>query len=128
MNLSLRCAIALAAFSAIAAGAHAETKNVITTLVEAIEIQVKSTVLPLSSSSALVVTPCSGCAPRSHAQTPATEFFINKTSVTLADFRVAVAEKPDLMLTVAYDVKTGNLVSITADLPNRAVAATQRRR
>jgi hypothetical protein len=118
MNLSLRCVVALAACSVMTC-AVAETKNVMTTVVEASETPVKSVMLPLNATSALMVTPCPGCPPKSHATTAQTKYVINKKEVTLEELRAAVANKPDLMLTVSYRVSTGELVKVTADLPTR---------
>jgi hypothetical protein len=116
MNSHFRLAtLALVASGAVAL-AHAEKKNVFTTVVEANETPVSAVVLPLSTTSALVVTPCTGCAPKSYRQTPDTKYFINRDAVTLEALREAVADKPKLMLTVAWRVKTGELVSVTADL------------
>ncbi len=126
MNLTLRCVVALAAFG-VGTCAAAEPVNKFTTVVQATETPVKKLVLPLSATSSLVVTPCPSCAPQTHAVTAATQYFINKNAVTLQELRAAVADKPDLILTVAFTVKTGELVSITADLPYQAAAPTRRR-
>jgi hypothetical protein len=124
MNRSLRCLMALALLGA----ATCASAQKYTFSTEASEVQVKNVILPLSSTSALVETPCPGCAPKSHAITPTTQFFINKDVVTLEELRAAVAGKPDLVLTVIYVIKGGNLVSITADLPTPKAAAPARRR
>jgi hypothetical protein len=119
MNFSLRCIVALAALSGFTS---ANADQTLTFSIQASEVQVKNVILPLSSTSALVETPCPGCSPRSHATTATTQFFINKDAVTVEELRSAVAGKPDLVLTVLYVIKSGNLVSVTADLPNRAAA------
>src|SRR6185312_3761501 len=115
---SLRYFIALAAIGA-ATGASAEPQK-LTFSTEASEVQVKNVILPLSATSSLVETPCSGCAPRSHAVTATTQYFVNKDEVTLEQLRTAITGKPDLVLTVMYVLKTGNLVSVTADIPTKA--------
>jgi hypothetical protein len=119
MNLSLRRVIALTAFS-VATCASAEPQNVLTTIVEASEAPVKALVLPLSSTSSLVMTPCPGCAPKSYPTTATTQYVINGKSVTLDELRAAVSGKPELIVTVSHRVKTGELVKITADLPASA--------
>lgn len=126
MNLSLRCMIALAAFSVVtcASAQSPQSKNVITTIVEAWEAPVKTVMLPLSATSPLVMTPCPSCSPKSYPTTAETKYVINGREVTLEDLRAAVAGKPDLILTVSCRVKTGELVQVTADLPTN----TQQRR
>jgi hypothetical protein len=119
-----RAMLALIATGALAP-AQAEEKNVFTTVVEANETPVSAVVLPLSAASALIVTPCAGCTPKSYRQTPDTRYFINRDLVTLQQLRDAVADKPKLMLTVAWRVKTGELVSVTADIAD--ARAAQRR-
>jgi hypothetical protein len=118
MKLSLRCIVALALLGGFSSANAAPQQ--LTFSIQATEVQVKNVILPLSATSALVETSCPGCPPRSHAITPTTQFFINKDAVGLEDLRAAVAGKPDLVLTVLFTIKSGNLVSITADLPNRA--------
>jgi len=66
------------------------------------------------------MTPCPGCAPKSYIPTAATQYIVNGKSVTLDELRTAVSGKPDLIVTIAHRVKTGELVKITADLPTSA--------
>ncbi len=125
MNSLVRLAMLALVAGGAAALAQTEQKNVFTTVVEASETPVSAVVLPLSTASALVVTPCAGCTPKSYRQTPDTKYFINRDVVTLQQLREAIADKPKLMLTVAWRVKTGELVSVTADIAD--ARAAQRR-
>jgi len=128
MKLSLRFAlIALAALGNFAL-TTAQAKDFPPTEYDATEVTVKNVILPLNSTSALVVTACPGCTPRSHAPTATTIYYINKTAVTLEEFRQVVAGKPDIPITVIYKVKSGELFSLTADLPNEPNFAPARRR
>lgn len=127
MRSSLRYFVALLASGAATCAMADRPVNVLTTVVVASEAPVRNVMFPLSSTSPLMLTPCPDCAPQSHAITAETQFFINRTQVTLAELRSAVEGKPDLMLTVSYSVKTGELVQLTADLPERNAAPARRR-
>jgi hypothetical protein len=127
MSSSLRCLVALLASGVATCAIADERVNVLTTVVVASEAPVKSVMFPLSSTSPLMVTPCASCAPESHAITAETLFFIGRRAVTLQELRSAVEGKPDLMLTVSYSVKTGELVRLTADPPQSNAAPARRR-
>jgi hypothetical protein len=120
MNRSLRLAIGLAAFAA-ATCASAQELMVPNTVGE---IQVQNIIFPVSATSPLLETPCPGCPPRSHAVSAKTLWLLNKRPVTLAEFHQAVASKPTLILTVKYEIKTNNLISVAIDhLPGAAAPA-----
>lgn len=126
MTSSLRCIVALLALGAGTCAIADQPKNVLTTVVVADEAQVKNIVFPVSATSPLMVSPNDGGAPKSHAITAKTRYVINRREVTLQDLRTAVEGRPDLMLTVSYSVKTGELVQLTADLPERVAPARRR--
>ena len=119
MKLAPHRVFALAALGVMTC-VSAQESNPFITVVEANEAPVKSLVLPLNSTSSLVMTPCPGCPPKSYTTTAQTQYIINGKSVTLGELRTAIAGKPDLIVTVSHRVKTGELVKITADLPTTA--------
>jgi len=127
MTSSFRCLVALLLSSAATCAIADEPKNVLTVVELAQEAPASSVMFPLSSTSPFMVTPCENCAPVSHAVTAQTRYFINRRQVTLEELRAVVAGKPDLMLTVQFSVKTGDMVRVTADLPQRAAAPARRR-
>ena len=83
----------------------------------ALEVPAASMVLPMSSTSAAVFPPCGGCAPKSYPTTAATRYYLSQEQVTVADLKAAIIGRPSLMLTVMYSPTTGELISVTADVP-----------
>jgi hypothetical protein len=100
----------------LAASVQAQRANEFRNITTALETPVKSVVLPVSATSSLVMPECGSCPPKSYPVTADTKFLIGKSEVTAQELRAAVIDKPDLILTVKYTVKTGELVSVTADI------------
>lgn len=82
----------------------------------ALEVPAGTIVLPSSATSSLTMPPCAGCPARSFPITADTVYYLKRTPVTAEELRAAVLGHPELILTVKYSVKTGELVSITADV------------
>jgi hypothetical protein len=109
----------------LAASVQAQRTNEFRNITTALETPVKSVVLPVSATSSLVMPECGNCPPKSYPVTANTKFLIGQSEVTMQELRAAVIDKPDLILTVKYTVKTGELVSVTADV-EAPRAATRR--
>jgi hypothetical protein len=101
---------------ALATSAQAQRANVFRNVTQAMETPVSSVTLPVSQTSSLVMPECASCPPKSYPVTANTRFLLGKSDVTVQELRAAVIDKPDLILTVKYSVKTGELVSVTADI------------
>lgn len=72
--------------------------------------------LPPSDGGALMMAPCYTCSPVSFQATPRTMYYLTKTPVTLQELKSAIGTQQSLILTVAYDRTSGELVSIVAPI------------
>jgi len=90
----------------------------------AVETSSDAVVLPSGPDSALVVTPCAGCAPVSIPATAKSVYLLKNTPVTLAEFKLALTGKRDIMMTVLRSTKTGELTRIIASLDAPATATS----
>jgi hypothetical protein len=105
--------LGLAAFAATAI-VNAQVPSTLVNRAIALEVPASSIVLPLSSTSAAVFSPCGGCAPKSFPATSETKYYLRRTEVTAADLKAAILGRSDMALTVKYSVDKGELVSVTA--------------
>ena len=99
------------AFSMTAAATPAFATNA-----RVIEATSGSIVLPSGPSSALVVTPCAGCPPKSVTATAATTYFLKRQAVTLAQLKAALEGKPDVYVSIFQSTSTGELTRVVAAL------------
>jgi hypothetical protein len=112
LSRSLLVLVALGA-SVVASAADLET------VVLAMEAPAQSVTLPASETGPAVLPSCGGCPPKSFPTTATTAYYQGRQRITLAELRALAIRNPDVALTVSYTVKTGELVSITIDLPRK---------
>jgi hypothetical protein len=86
------------------------------TINEALETDVRSMSLPVATDGMMTVTPCVSCQMKTLRSTASTQYLLRETPVSLADFRSAVATNSETFVTVLYDKKTQQLVSVTASI------------
>lgn len=72
--------------------------------------------LPPSDGGALMMAPCYTCSPVSFQATPRTIYYLTKTPVTLQELKSAIGTEQSMILTVAYNRSSGELVSIVAPI------------
>ena len=121
MPRSLRRVLLVVAAAAAMSSVSAEQKPPkMVTVNEAHEVRGSSLTLPATESGVAVFPTCRECAPKSFSASASTQYFLQRTPVTLADFRAAVLGKPDLALTVKVSVESGALISIAAQVPPTA--------
>jgi hypothetical protein len=90
----------------------------------ALEVLASSMTLPTSMGVSSAVFPeCGGCPPKSFPTSSNTKYFVNRQQVAVADLKAAIVGQPNLMLTAVYSVKSGELISVTADIPGARVGA-----
>jgi hypothetical protein len=120
----IRGLLATLAVTGVVTLAHAQQAARLETQNLALEVVAGSLVLPTGANSAAVFPPCGGCAPKSFPTRADTVYRLRRTPVTVADLKAAIVSRPDLILTVIYSVKSGELISVTADIdaptPRRA--------
>jgi hypothetical protein len=107
-------AIGLAACAAL--NVVAAATSAYATSARVIEATSGSVVLPSGPSSALVVTPCTGCPPRSVTATATTTYFLKQQEVSLAQLTAALAGKPDVYVSIFQSTRTGELTRVVAAL------------
>jgi hypothetical protein len=117
MNRSVSTLIFLATLGCITTATAAEQPAPpwYTSIEDAIEANSAALVLPSGPASALVVTPCGGCAPVTVRATATTTYYLRKKLVTLADFKAALLGK-SVAVTVFRSTKGGALSRVIADL------------
>jgi hypothetical protein len=123
-TLALTCG-ALLGMSAATGFAADQTRKVEVIASEALAGKIS---LPASTTGALVMSPCAGCAAKSYRATATTAYYFTKAPVTLQQFQSAIGSQPSLILTVAYDRETGDLISVTAPIPAALAAKPQAKR
>src|SRR5262245_45405749 len=72
----------------------------------AVEADARSVVLPSGPSSTLLMSTCAGCASKPFPASARTTYYIGRTLVTLEALKAAVANNPNIILTVSYVEKT----------------------
>ncbi len=92
-------------------------------LEQAIEASASAVLLPSGASGMLVVTPCSGCPPKSLVTSPRTRFFIADAPVALAALRTGFAARPATSVTVLYDSRTHEVTRVVASAALAAALA-----
>ncbi|MEJ1965721.1 MAG: hypothetical protein WDO56_30915 [Gammaproteobacteria bacterium] len=107
-------------FALLAMGAmnHAtaqKTVNEMRTVTLVLESPSGSVLLPSGVGGSVTMPPCGGCVPKNFPVTQNSKFFLRQSQVTLAELKSAIAGRPDLLLGVAYSVKTGEIVSIRGE-------------
>ena len=123
-TLALTCGALLGMYAATGVAAD-QTRKVEVIASEALAGKIS---LPASATGALVMSPCAGCASKSYRATATTAYYFTKAPVTLQQFQAAIGSQPSLILTVAYDRETGDLISVTAPIPAALAANPQARR
>jgi hypothetical protein len=124
MTSSIRTLLlGLVAFAAASAVEAQDASSKPTPRAVAVEIPAGSMVLPQSATSSAVFPACGGCLPKSFPVTAATQYYLSKSPVTVADLKAAIIGHPDLALTVKYYVDSGQIVSISASAPAPRVNA-----
>ena len=113
-------AMALLALAALGTVGGVQAAEEIRTTQLAMEVPVSKITLPITETSPAVMPKCGNCPPASFPTTKDTTYHEGRRQITLADLKALVLQYPKLMLTVSYVVKTGELVSITADIPGAA--------
>jgi len=86
----------------------------------ALEVPVRMITLPVTETSPAVMPKCADCPLQSFPTTTSTAYYQGRQRITLTELKAIVLQHPELMLTVSYAVGTGELVSITADIPGNA--------
>jgi hypothetical protein len=112
--------LAVAAAAAMSTVFAHEGPVKIVTVNEAHEVRASALTLPATESGVAVFAPCRECPAKSYPASAATQYFLQRTPVTLADFRSAVLGQPGLALTVKVSVESGALVSVAALVPPSA--------
>lgn len=98
----------------IFSAAQAETYHIVN---ESLETEVRAVTLPGGPNSTLLLMPCGKCEMKRLTATATTKWTLsNDRVVTLADFRNAIAGKPEAVMTVVYSVKTQELVRVSANV------------
>ncbi|MGE3667036.1 MAG: hypothetical protein AB7G51_10505 [Steroidobacteraceae bacterium] len=108
-----RHALSVAALALACLPLHAQEKPG-WILEQAIEAQASDIVLPAGAAGTLVVTPCTGCAPRSFVTSPRTRYVVAKESVTLSAMRGGLRAAPGAYVTVFYDARTHEITRVIA--------------
>jgi hypothetical protein len=116
MDVRLRAAwLALLAAGSLTM-AQAQTPRPFVTVKEALETDGRSMSLPTSVTGVMTVTPCTSCAVKMLRSTPSTIYRLRSKPVSLADFRNAMSTNSETYVTVLYEVKTNELLTVTASV------------
>ncbi|MBX5461348.1 MAG: hypothetical protein IRZ28_09680 [Steroidobacteraceae bacterium] len=123
MNSSIRHVLLATVACGAITFAHAQGAVLQNTNIAA-EVSAGSLTLPSGVGGAAVFAPCAECPPKSFPATAATRYLLGRKEVTLQELKAAIIGKPSLIVTVKYSASTGELVSITADLPASTAAGS----
>lgn len=121
-----RILLGVAAAAAVSSASAQERAATMVTANEAHEVSSSALTLPASEDGVAVYATCGGCPAKSFAATAATKYYLQGTSVSLADFRAAILGRPNLTLTAKHSVRSGALVSISASVAPTSAAAQRR--
>lgn len=116
MNSSIRRVLLATVACGAIPFAHAQGAVLQNTNIAA-EVFAGSLTLPSGVGGAAVFAPCAECPPKSFPATAATRYFLGRKEVTVQELKAAIVGKPSLIVTAKYSASTGELISITADLP-----------
>ena len=117
---------AVIALPALALGIAAYPQ--LTPIEQAIEVEAGSVILPSGESGTIVVTQCHGCTPVSLLVTPRSRYFLGDVQISLADMRRELADRPDALLVMLYDERSGELRRLLASARPGSVRQTSRDR
>lgn len=87
-----------------------------TTINEALETDVRGMSLPVTADGMMTVTSCVSCPIKTLRASASTQYLLRETPVSLAEFRSAVSTNSETFVTVLYDKKTQQLLSVTASI------------
>jgi hypothetical protein len=119
---------ALLATGAVTCASAQKALNEIQTVNLVLEAPSGLVILPSDIGGSVTMAPCAGCPPKNFPVTASSKFFLRQNEVTLADLRAAIAGRPDVLLGVAYSIKTGEIVRIRGEFDGPAAATRNRKR
>ena len=94
----------------------AQAQSPFQTVSEALESDGRSMTLPAGPGGIMTVTMCQSCPIKTLHATASSAYFLRNQAVSLTVLRAAIDRNPTAFVTVLYDVKTLDLVSITASI------------